>query len=88
MYLQSSWEGKTQRRKSGKKVEVIEGVGSSIPDTILSPVYKRFNSSGPLITVFDPAEAVIVSTALVFACNNVYTAKRRGEQFRVVFSIA
>lgn len=66
----------------------MEELGYSVSDTILSPVYKRFNSSGPLITVFDPAEAVIVSTALVFAYNNVYTQKSRGEQFRVAFSIA
>lgn len=57
---------------------------SSISDTILSPVYKRLNSSGPLISVFDPAKAVIVSTATVFVCNKV---KRKGEQFRVAFSI-
>lgn len=69
-------------------MEVTEEVGYSVSDTILSPVYKRFNSSGPLITVFDPAEAVIVSTALVFAYNKVYTEMGRGEQFRGAFSIA
>lgn len=79
---------KKRRRNSGENLEVMEEVGYSISDTILSPVYKRFNSSGPLITVFDPAEAVIVSTARVFVHNKVYTEKRRGEQFRAVFSIA
>lgn len=79
---------KKRKRNSGENLEVMEEVGCSISDTILSPVYKRFNSSGPLITVFDPAEAVIVSTALVFVYNKVYTEKRRGEQFRAVFSIA
>lgn len=66
MYLQSKGRGKKQRRNSGEDVGVMEKVGYSISDRILSPVYKRFNSSGPLITVFDPAEAVIESTARVF----------------------
>lgn len=52
---------------------------SSISDTILSPVYIRFNSSGPLTTVFDPTEAVIVSTAPVFVCHKVYI-ERKGEE--------
>lgn len=52
---------------------------SSISDPILSPVYKRFSSSGPLSTVFDPAGAVIVSPAAVFVCNKVYI-ERKGEE--------
>lgn len=40
---------------------------------------KRFNSSGQLTTVFDPAEAVVVSTAPVFVCNKVYIEKK-GEE--------
>lgn len=55
------------RGKVGENVEVMEEVGHSVSDKILSPAYKRFNSSSPLISPSDPAEAVQVSTC-VFAC--------------------
>lgn len=62
-------------------MEVPEEVGyiRYISDTFLSPVYKIFNSSGPLTTVFDPAEAVIACTAPVFVCNKVYIERTADE---------
>lgn len=54
----------------GGNVEVMVKVGHSVSDKILSPAHKRFNSSSPLITLSDPAEAVKVSTFL-FVCECV-----------------
>lgn len=73
------------KEKAEKELRRVGGghregwIYSSISDTIFSPVYKRFNSSGPLSTVFDPAEAVIVSTSPVFVCNKVYKERKREE---------
>lgn len=50
----------------------MEEVGHSVSDKILSPAYKRFNSSSPLITLSDPAEAVKVSICVfVQVCTRV-----------------
>lgn len=59
------------RGKVGENVEVMEEVGHAVSDKILSPAYKRFNSSSPLISLSDPAEAVQVSTCVfvyVYVC--------------------
>lgn len=66
-------------------MEFMEEVGHSVSDKILSPAYKRFNSSSPLITLSDPAEAAKVSICVfvqmcVCVCNTLYTEeKREGE---------
>lgn len=48
-------------------MEVRKEVEHSVSDKIPSPAHKRFNSSSPLITLSDPAEAVGEST-FVFVC--------------------
>lgn len=75
----------------GEKLEVMEEVGHSVSDKILSPAYKRFNSSSPLITLSDPAEAVKVSTC-VFVCVCVYMIyciyrENEREQLRVGLTV-
>lgn len=57
-------------------MEVREEVEHSVSDKILSPTHKRFNSSSPLITLSDPAEAVEVSICAFVCVDVIYTVQR------------
>lgn len=66
--------------KAGENVGFTEEVGHSVSEEILPPAYKRFNSSSPLITLSDPAEAVkkcrcVCAHVCLRVCNTLYTEK-------------
>lgn len=76
----------------GEIVGFTEEVGHSVSEEILPPAYKRFNSSSPLITLSDPAEAVkkclcvcvcmCVSVCLRMCVIHCIQRKTRGVEFR------